>query len=1695
MRIRLFQLGTTIVAALSALFTTFKASASAAPGITTQPQSQTNFFGSNIKFTVTASGQAPLSYQWFLNDASLTDSRHVTGSTTATLTLNSIVANDAGDYQVLISNTHGSVLSSSASLTVLVPAMITSPPTNQSVLLNSNVTFSTVATGTAPLNYQWYFNGSPLTDGGRVSGSVTGNLNISNVQTNDTGSYLLVVTNNYGSSTSAVATLIVLIPPTVITPVSNDSVVAGGTAFFSVTIFSSEPVNYQWYLNDVPLTDGGRVSGANSPNLTISNVQSNDAGGIMLIATNSLGEALTEAGLTVFIPAGIAVQPTNQSALLNTNVLFTATATGQGVLYYQWYFNGTLIAGSDSFTQNGLVTLYLQNVSTSQAGSYQFVVTNNYGSATSAVATLTVLSPATIVSQPLNQYVLPGGNAVFSVTASGDAPLTYEWLFNGAPLSDGSRVSGSASNQLTIQSVQASDLGAYQVVVSNAWNTVTSSVANLTFATARYVNANNPSPVAPYTNWVTAAQVIQNAIDAANVGDWIIVTNGSYVTGGRVANTNDFRSSRVVITNQVTVVSVNGPLVTTILGDVSPGINYYGTRCAWLGGGAKLSGFTVESGGNYYGLYGNGPYDNEGGGILCLPGAVVSDCIITGNAGVAYGGGVFGGTVIDCLVSGNVATGGEGGGAYLCTLINCTVVGNQDNYGGGVGFSTVENSIVYFNTATVDLSESNYWLTSFTNSCTTPDPGGVANITNDPVFVNYSGGNYHLQFDSPCIDTGSNAFVNVTNDLDGRPRIVDGVVDMGAYEYEHAPWFQLSPTNQIIPAGGNLVLNSFALGDPTIVYQWWMNGIPLTDGGRIVGSESNLLTIAASQTNDSGSYWVTASNSFGMATSAVAAVTVQLPVAITSEPASVTTLVSNTVKFAVGAIGFAPPNYQWYYNGTALTNGGRISGATSMTLTISSVQTNDNGMYQAIVANNYGSVTSAVATLTALFPAQITSQPVSQVALLGGNATFTVAAAGSGPLDYQWYFNGSPLTDGGGISGSVTPVLNISNVQSSDAGGYVVIVNNLLSSAKSLMASLTPQAALAPSIRYVALTSTNPSPPYLDWSTAATNIQDAIDAAVAGDSVVVSNGTYSFGGRAVYGTVTNRLVVNKAIAVQSVNGPSSTIVQGGMNSPLTGQRPGARCAYLTNGAVLMGFTLTNGGSSLSGDPIRELSGGGLWCESPGAIVSNCIIANSVAQAYGGGAFGGTLINCILITNSATGGGGAASNVLFNCTLSRNFIRDTYGIQRAGAGAYGCTVSNSLLVSNTGTDSYGGGAVFSVVTSCTISNNHADYGGGVSSGIAINSVISGNVTTFFGGGAYSNALNNCVLINNSAEYGGGAYRGTLVSCAVSNNTASTSGGGVAFGLANSSLISSNRAGNGGGAYSNVMNNCVVQNNSATYGGGVYSNVLNNCILQNNVAAFGGGAYNSALANCTVVSNVVTYAPACPVGGGIYGGSAMNSIVYYNQSECQGSNFYFPNNGVMNYCCTTPLPTNSVGNITNEPAFVNLVSEDFHLQSTSPCINSGNNAYVTSSNDFDGNPRIVGGTVDIGAHEFQSPTSIISYAWLEQYGLPTDGSADFVDTDGTGMNNWQKWIAGLSPLDPTSILAMQTPQTSISPAGITVTWLSVSNRTYYLQQATNLAVQPAFSTIQSNIIGQAGTTSFTDTTATNGGPYFYRVGVQH
>jgi len=489
-------------------------------------------------------------------------------------------------------------------------------------------------------------------------------------------------------------------------------------------------------------------------------------------------------------------------------------------------------------------------------------------------------------------------------------------------------------------------------------------------------------------------------------------------------------------------------------------------------------------------------------------------------------------------------------------------------------------------------------------------------------------------------------------------------------------------------------------------------------------------------------------------------------------------------------------------------------------------------------------------------------------------------------------------------------------------------------------------------VHYVAAGNVQPLAPYTSWATAARDIQDAVDAAIVpGSTVLVTNGLYATGGRAV-GTdvLVNRVAVNKPLMLRGVNGPQFTVIQGYQVPGTTNDDGAIRCVFLASGASLSGFTLTNGATRVdsAGDG-RERGGGGVWCESPAAVVSNCVLVGNSANNGGGGADGGTLYNCMLIGNSG----------------------DFYNGRS------------------------GGGAAYSTLNNCTLAGNRCNSGGG----------------------AADSTLNNCTLTGNSWD--------AVDSCA--------------------------------------LYNCTLTGNS------------------------GAGAYGSMLYNCTVAGNA---------GGGAWRAwndpwnpsELYNCLVYFNTAQ-NGSNY--DTNSTLNYCCTIPMPTNGFGNITNAPLFVDYAGGNLRLQSNSPCINAGNNAYVTTATDLDGNPRIVSGTVDIGAYEYQGAGSVISYAWLQQYGLPTDGSADFSDPDHDGMDNWQEWICGTDPTMASSALRMLSAAPSYTNAGVTVTWQSVAGVSYCLERARNLTVR--FNPLATNIVGQIGTTTYADTNATGPGPFFYRVGV--
>ena len=393
----------------------------------------------------------------------------------------------------------------------------------------------------------------------------------------------------------------------------------------------------------------------------------------------------------------------------------------------------------------------------------------------------------------------------------------------------------------------------------------------LATAATRYVNVSNTAPASPYTNWLSAATNIQHAVDVADAGDLIFVTNGVYQTGAREVYG---MTNRVAVTKSLTVRSVNGPAVTSIVGS-GPG-GPAAVRCVYLTNDAVLSGFTLTNGATQ--TSGDSIMNQSGGGLWCESGTnVVSNCVLTGNSASYGGGGAYSGTLSNCTLTSNLATEGAGaysgilshcvltrnsasfvgggaigaaldncvltgnsaiygGGANNCTLYGCTLVGNSaSQWGGGAYYGALFNCISYYNQAT---DGPNHYSSSAYFCCTTPLPAGSGNMASAPLFVNTnSWGNLRLQAGSPCINAGNNAYVSGTVDLDGNSRIADDTVDMGAYEWV-APALQPSFTS----------------------YRWLTNAMELQlsgDSNRVFEIHASTNLIAwfwlATMTNNAGS--------------------------------------------------------------------------------------------------------------------------------------------------------------------------------------------------------------------------------------------------------------------------------------------------------------------------------------------------------------------------------------------------------------------------------------------------------------------------------------------------------------------------------------------------------------------------------------------------------------------------------------------------------------------------------------------------------------------------------------------------------------------------------------------------------------------------------------------------------------------------
>ncbi|MBI5775236.1 MAG: immunoglobulin domain-containing protein, partial [Verrucomicrobia bacterium] len=255
-------------------------------------------------------------------------------------------------------------------------------------------------------------------------------------------------------------------PPSIIAQSGDATAYAGTNISFSVSAVGTPSPAYRWQ------RDGVDLPGATNAVLSLTNVQTGNAGAYLAVVSNIYG-AVTSAPIMLAVvlpvPAAIITSPqgTNVISGVAEPVTFTVVAEGSPVLKYQWRRNGTNLpaATNDTFT--------LYNVRGSNAGNYSVVVTNYFGAVTSAVAVLAVETRPVILIPPADRTVSAGDGTIFSASALGEPPLRYQWQFQGM------NIPGATNANLLISSVQASHAGAYQVVVANGFGLTTSTAAML----------------------------------------------------------------------------------------------------------------------------------------------------------------------------------------------------------------------------------------------------------------------------------------------------------------------------------------------------------------------------------------------------------------------------------------------------------------------------------------------------------------------------------------------------------------------------------------------------------------------------------------------------------------------------------------------------------------------------------------------------------------------------------------------------------------------------------------------------------------------------------------------------------------------------------------------------------------------------------------------------------------------------------------------------------------------------------------------------------------------------------------------------------------------------------------------------------------------------------------------------------------
>jgi hypothetical protein len=750
---------------------------------------------------VTATGTAPLRYQWKFN------SNDILNATNSTLSLTNIQQSAAGSYSVVVSNSGGSTPSGTATLTVTPasPTFLVQPIASRIQGKGTSASFSASAIGTDPISYQWKFNGSD------IPGATGTTYTRSNLTTSDTGIYTLVASNSVGISSSSNSVLTVTNEAPIITLAPQPQTVNAGTSVsFSVAATGAEPKSYQWRLN------GNPISNANAASYTVVNAQQNVAGNYSVAVSNFDGTTISDDALLTVIDTApvILSQPVaSQTIGSGFSASFSVTTRGSDIRYYQWQFNGVDIPGATlaNYTRN--------SAQISHSGDYQVIVTNSFGAVTSSISVLTVTnSGPVIVSQPQSQTNDAGTVAIFSVAAQG-ASLSYQWRLEGTNLP------GATSASYTNFNAQQFNAGNYSVVITNFEGTATSDNALLT------VIDRAPSitvqPIASQTVFAGGNPTFSVSTLGSDPRNYQWRFNGTDIPGATLATYTRNNAQAGDSGNYVVVVTNSFGVVTSAVSQLT---------------------------------------------VIPPPPTIVQQP--QGRAVPAGSNITF--TVV---ASSQIPV------TYQWKFNSVAIPG------------ATESSFTRLNAQTIHSG--NYSVV----------------ISNASGFV-----------------TSDNAFLNVTN---SKPIIVQ------------------QPVARSVVAGNSATFSVEAIGSDPRTYQWRFNN------SNIPGATNSSLTIFDAQSANQGNYSVVINNSFGSVTSGNAGLTVQESAPILyAQPVSRRVMAGACVTFSVNVSGSKPMKCQWTFNNAP------IPGAYDTSLTIYDIQPEHAGTFAVSITNALGNVTSSTVTLT-----------------------------------------------------------------------------------------------------------------------------------------------------------------------------------------------------------------------------------------------------------------------------------------------------------------------------------------------------------------------------------------------------------------------------------------------------------------------------------------------------------------------------------------------------------------------------------------------------------------------------------------------------------------------------------------------------------------------------------------------------------